>query len=147
MKMSRLLVDGVLCLILAFGFFGAAKVSYDNFNGSACPTIGFIPICYVVLIAYGLMIAGLAIRQNHCKHYFFSIGWGVAFVIALLGSLAELFAGGGVCPSTGSSGIRGASVAHPQAHVLHLVGPINCCSGAVSSRLLQASLCTVRHII
>ena len=117
MKMSRVLVDGVLCLILAFGFFGAAKISYDNFNGSACPTFAAIPICYVVLVAYGLMIAGLAIRQNHCKHYFFSIGWGTAFVIALLGSLAELFAGGGVCPSTGSSGIRGASTGIPMCYI------------------------------
>ena len=117
MKMSRLLVDGVLCLILAFGFLGAAKVSYDNFSGSACPTIGFIPICYVVLVAYGLMIAGLAIRQNHCKHYFFGIGWGVAFVIALMGSLAEFFSGGGVCPSTGSSGIRGASSGVPMCYI------------------------------
>ena len=116
MKISRLL-DGVLCIILAFGFFGAARISYDNINGSACPTFASIPICYVVLIAYGLMIAGLIIRQRHCKHYFFSIGWGVAFVIALLGSLAELFAGGGVCPSTGSSGIRGASSGIPMCYI------------------------------
>ena len=117
MKMSRILVDGVLCIILAFGLFGAAKVSYDNFTGTACPTVGFIPICYVVLVAYALMFGALIIRQNHCKHYFFSIGWGIAFAIALLGSLAEFFSGGGVCPSTGSSGIRGASTGIPMCYI------------------------------
>ena len=116
MKMSRVL-DVVLCLILFFGFFGAAKVSYDNLSGNACPAFAGIPICYVVLVAYALMIAGLAIKERHCKHYFFSTGWAVAFVIALLGSLAELFAGGGVCPSTGSSGIRGATTGIPMCYI------------------------------
>ena len=116
MKMQRLL-DVILWIILLFGFFGAAKISYDNFNGSACPAIGSVPICYIVLVAYGLMLAGLIIRQRHCKHYFFSIGWGVAFVVALVGSLAELFAGGGVCPSTGGAGIRGAATGIPMCYI------------------------------
>ena len=93
MKMNRVL-DYVLWVIVLFGFFGAAKISYDNFNGSPCPALGPVPVCYVVLVAYGLMAAAMVISQRHCKHYFFVIGWGVAFTIALVGSLAEFFAGG-----------------------------------------------------
>ena len=38
------------------------------------------------------------------------MGWGIAFTIALLASLAEMFGGGGVCPSS-SGGLRAGSSA------------------------------------
>lgn len=105
----RKISDITLWVLLAIGFLGALKVSYANFTGSPCPYIAFVPICYIVLIAYGLMIAAMLIRNNRCKHYFFCAGWGTAFVIALVGSAAEIFAGGGVCPSSGGGSLRGAS--------------------------------------
>ena len=95
-----------LWALVIFGFVGVAKVSLDNFNGLTCPSLFSLPICYVVMAAYGLMLASLIINHNGCKHHFFCLGWGVAFVIALLASLAEVFGGGGVCPSS-SGGIRG----------------------------------------
>ena len=108
--MKRLkIIDIALLVLLAAGFLGALKVSIANFTGTSCPQIGIIPICYVVLVAYGLMIASVVIRHNGCKHYFFCAGWSVAFVIALIGSVAEVFAGGGVCPTTGGGSLRGAS--------------------------------------
>jgi hypothetical protein len=108
MKNSKV-ADVVLWGLLALGFIGAAKVSYANMMGSPCPYLAIIPICYVVLIAYGMMIASVLIPHAGCKHYLFCAGWGTAFVIALLGSVAEIFSGGGVCPTAGGSGIRGAS--------------------------------------
>ena len=108
MKRSKLL-DLVLWGLVALGFLGAVKVSYANFTGSPCPHLVFIPICYVVLVAYGLMIASLVIPLHGCKHYFFCVGWGTAFAIALFGSIAEIAAGGGVCPTSAGSGIRGAT--------------------------------------
>ena len=107
MKMSKVM-DLILWALLALGFIGAAKVSYANFMGSPCPFLGPVPICYVVLVAYGLMIASVAIPNSWCKHYLFCGGWGTAFIIALVGSIAEIAAGGGVCPTTGG-GIRGMS--------------------------------------
>jgi hypothetical protein len=102
-------IDIALLVLLAAGFLGALKVSIANFSGSSCPQIWIVPICYVVLVAYGLMIASVIIRHNACKHYFFCAGWGTAFVIALVGSIAEIVSGGGVCPTSGGGGIRGAS--------------------------------------
>lgn len=108
--MKRLkIIDIALLVLLAAGFLGALKVSIANFIGTSCPQIGIIPICYVVLVAYGLMIASAVIRHNGCKHYFFCAGWSTAFVIALLGSIAEITSGGGVCPTSGGGGIRGAA--------------------------------------
>ncbi len=104
--MNSKLSNIVLWALLLLGFLGAAKISYSNMLGSACPHIGFIPICYIVLAAYGLMILSLIIPHMGCKHYFFCAGWGTAFVIALVGSIAEIASGGGVCPSSGGGGVR-----------------------------------------
>lgn len=108
MKNSKIL-DLVLWGLLVLGFLGALKVSYANLMGSPCPHLATIPICYVVLASYGLMIAALLISRHGYKHYLFCIGWGTAFVIALFGSIAEIVAGGGVCPTSGGSDIRGAA--------------------------------------
>ena len=109
MKTNPLITYPLWALVI-FGFISAAKLSLDNFNGLACPSLLSMPVCYIVTIAYGLMLASLIINHNGCKHHFFCIGWGVAFVIALFASLAEMFAGGGVCPSS-SGGLRAGSAA------------------------------------
>ena len=98
----------LLWALVILGFLAGAKVSIENFNGLACPNILSMPICYVVTVAYGLMLGSLIINHNGCKHYFFCIGWSVAFIIALLASFAELFSSSSVCPST-SGGLRAAS--------------------------------------
>lgn len=94
-----------LWALLVFGFVSVAKVSLDNVNGLACPSLLSVPVCYVVTVAYALMLGSLIINHNGCKHHFFCIGWGIAFVIALFASIAEMIGGGGVCPST-SGGLR-----------------------------------------
>lgn len=108
MKTNRLISIPLLLLVL-FGFLGAAKVSFDNLAGSPCPHLFFVPICYLVLIAYGLMLASLIINHSGCKHHFFCIGWGTAFVIALFASIAEVTMGGGICPVSGGASLRGVS--------------------------------------
>ena len=102
-------IDIPLWVLVIFGFLAALKVSIANYSGVVCPHFFSIPICYVVVIAYGLMLGSLIVNHNGCKHYSFCIGWGIAFLIALLASLAELFGSGGICPSTSGGGIRAAS--------------------------------------
>ena len=102
------LITYPLWALVIFGFVSVAKVSFDNFTGVACPSLFSVPVCYVVTVAYALMLGSLIINHNGCKHHFFCLGWGVAFVIALLASLAEMFGGGGVCPSS-SGGLRAGS--------------------------------------
>jgi len=82
--MRKLTITNVLLLLLlAVGFIGALKVSYENFTGSPCPHIVMIPICYVVLVAYGLMLAAMIFSPIKLKHYLFCAGWGTAFIIPL----------------------------------------------------------------
>lgn len=104
---SNPLITYPLWALVIFGLVSVGKVSLDTFNGMACPSIGPIPVCYVVTLAYALMLGSLIINHRGCKHHFFCLGWGVAFTIALFASLAELFGGGGVCPSSGG-GLRAA---------------------------------------
>ena len=106
---SRGWVDYLLWLLLAIGLIGALKVSYENYTGTPCPQVLIVPICYVVLIGYTLMVLSVIINHNGCRHYFFASGWALAASIALIGSIAEFFSAGGVCPASGAagSGIRG----------------------------------------
>jgi len=104
---TRKLVNIALWALVLIGFLGAASISFNNVSGKPCPHIIAIPVCYVVLAAYGLMLGSLVINHHGCKHYSFVVGWAVAFIIALVGSLSELFLGGGVCPSTGGGSLRG----------------------------------------
>lgn len=109
MKTNPLITYPLWALVI-FGFVSVAKVSLDNFNGLACPSLLSMPVCYIVTVAYALMLGSLIINHNGCKHHFFCMGWGIAFIIALFASLAEMFAGGGVCPSS-SGGLRAGSAA------------------------------------
>ncbi len=107
MKNSKI-VDIILWALVLVGFAGALKVSYANYTGTPCPYVAIIPICYIVLAAYGSMLAAMLISRHGFKHYLFCMGWGTAFLIALAGSTAEILGGGGVCPTSGG-GIRGAA--------------------------------------
>ena len=102
-------VDYALWILLAIGFIGAVMVSYQNLTGNPCPHVFAVPICYAVLIGYTLMVLSVIINHNGCKHHFFVIGWSIATAIALAGSIAEMVAGGGVCPTSGGGSLRGAT--------------------------------------
>ena len=104
MKNNRL-VTYLLWTLVIFGFVSVVKVSWGNFNGVACPSLFSVPVCYIITMAYGLMLGSLAVNHAGCKHHFFCMGWSIAFVFALFASLAEIFVGGGVCPSS-SGGLR-----------------------------------------
>ena len=105
----RTWIDYSLWILLAIGFIGALNISYDNLTGRPCPHLLMVPVCYVVLGGYSLMVLSVIISNSGCRHHFFVTGWSIATVVALFGSLAELIAGGGVCPASGGGSIRGAT--------------------------------------
>jgi len=115
MKTSTL-INVSLWALVALGFIGAVKVSLANFNGVSCPALFAVPICYVVTAAYGLMLGSLIINHHGCKHHFFCMGWGTAFVIALMASTVEFFGSGSICPSS-SGGLRAAASGIPLCYI------------------------------
>ncbi|MBX2837793.1 MAG: hypothetical protein KTR35_13120 [Gammaproteobacteria bacterium] len=59
-----------LWIFILFGFVSVGKVSLENMNGLACPSLLNIPVCYLVTIGYGLMLGSLIINHKGCKHHF-----------------------------------------------------------------------------
>ena len=95
-----------LYMLVLYGFLSAAQISFVNYSGRACPQLLNVPVCYVVLLAYALMLGSLIINHHGCRHHFFCAGWGAAFLIALLASVAEFFTETSVCPIFSGVGIR-----------------------------------------
>lgn len=106
---QRTWVDFGLWILLATGFYGAVSVSLDNLTGTPCPHVLMVPVCYAVLIGYALMVLSVIVNHNSHRHHLFAIGWSIATAIAAVGSIAEVFAGGGVCPTSGGSNHQGAT--------------------------------------
>ena len=89
-----------LLLLLGVGLWGGLSVSHTNFTGQqACPHLVGLAICYVVTLAYGLMLVSLFLRRKSLHHIVFFPAWGITFLIALSGTGLELIMGD-VCPAT-----------------------------------------------
>ena len=61
--------DKIICLfsvlVCGFGFMGGLLISYDNLmTDKSCPSLGFIPACYVVAIGYALMLIATIIKKE-----------------------------------------------------------------------------------
>ena len=138
MKMSRILVDGVLCIILAFGLFGAAKVSYDNFTGTACPYGRLYSdlLCRISRIRVDVWRTGD--KAESLQALFFQYRLGNCFCYCAAGFAGRVFFRWRCLPVDGKLG-NPRSI-HGHTDVLHLDGSVDRCLGAVSARLLQTRL-------
>jgi hypothetical protein len=85
---------------LAFlGAFAAFDISYAQWTGTAaCPSLGIVPACYVVLAGYGLIL----LSDILLSRVIFLIGWIPVFLLAAGGSISELLFTTPVCPRTKS---------------------------------------------
>jgi hypothetical protein len=92
------------------GGYGAFGISHLHLTThQSCPLLGIIPACYIILMAYGLMTLGwigripfdyfIFIRRY--RNILFWVGLVPAFLLALMGSMGEVF-GFANCPHTGS---------------------------------------------
>ncbi len=90
----------LLLALALFGVLGVAPISYEQFVGQfACPHVGPIPACHVVLAGYSLvLIAALVAGKN--APWFFWIGWLPVFSLAASGTSLELV-GVETCPRSG----------------------------------------------
>lgn len=103
----KTIVRLVLFLLVLSGVVGAALLSIDNLNGKLCPSAAGVPVCYVVLVAYLFMLAGVALAARSSVSYrmqgifsLFGFGWAVAFAIALFASAAEFISSTPICPQS-----------------------------------------------
>jgi len=88
----------LLCLLLAFASYKAGALSLDQWNNpGACPSIGSVPACYLVLAGFVLALVG---HLGHFRKLFLG-GLGFPTALALFASIGEM--GGFIeCPKTDS---------------------------------------------
>jgi hypothetical protein len=89
-----------LLSVLGIGLWGGLNVSYANFTAQqGCPHLAGLAICYIVTIAYGLMLITLFMKRSRLHTILFFAAWITTFLIALSGSVLE-FIHGAVCPTS-----------------------------------------------
>ena len=97
--MARLLLASVAFI----GIVGVLPIVGKQFSGVvACPSLGSIPACYLVLVGYSLIVASILVAARF-RFVVFAVGWVPLFALALTGSGLELF-GQNACPRS-SGGI------------------------------------------
>lgn len=95
-------VNTLLFAFICIGLYGAINLSYITVTGGAsCPTVFGLPACYIVALAYGLMLLAFFRKIHSWSSYMFISGLGIAVSFALPASLIELFRAG-TCPSSSS---------------------------------------------
>jgi hypothetical protein len=87
--------------ISALGFWGATRLSIDEWGtAGSCPDIG-VPACYLVAIAYFLILVScLNLNKSYYRKLFFT-GITVVLGLAVVGSFRQA-TGMAQCPETGS---------------------------------------------
>jgi len=87
----------VMLVLIAIAMLGIVPISYRQFIGTAaCPAIGNLPACYVVLAGYTALIAAVFAR-GRLRNALFLPAWLLVAAPALLGTGLELF-GRETCP-------------------------------------------------
>jgi len=92
---ARIVVSG----FCAFGLYGIAPITYQHVMGiESCPTLGPIPACYVVTLAYSLTGASMFVVAK-LRSALFVAGWMPVFGLAILGSSMQVL-GNEACPKS-----------------------------------------------
>ena len=78
-------------LVLAgIGVLGVGRISISHWTGEeSCPVIGPLPACYIILIAYSLIVLSMYPRLRQAPLVFL-IGWVPVIALALTGVVGEL---------------------------------------------------------
>ena len=77
-------------LLASIGVLGAGRISVIHWTGEAsCPMISSLPACYIILIAYSLIVLSMYPRLKRAPMVFL-IGWVPVTTLALTGVVGEL---------------------------------------------------------
>ena len=88
--MQAVLLRTAIFLLAGIGVLGVGRISVIHWTGEAfCPMISSLPACYVILIAYSLIVLSMYPRLQKALLVFL-IGWVPVTVLALTGVLGEL---------------------------------------------------------
>ena len=79
-----------IVLLASIGVLGVGRISIIHWTGEAsCPMISSLPACYLILIAYSLIVLSMYPRLKKAVGVFL-IGWTPVITLALAGVVGEL---------------------------------------------------------
>jgi hypothetical protein len=88
--MQAVLLRTAIFLLASVGVLGVGRISVSHWTGEAsCPMISSLPACYVILIAYSLIVLSTYPRLQKALLVFL-IGWVPVTILALTGVVGEL---------------------------------------------------------
>lgn len=97
--MPSIVLRIIIAALALFGFIGVVPVSLAEFSsGGACPHLGPIPACHLVLLAYGTALLTV-LHSRLWSPWVFLLAWFPIFALAATGSGLE-FLGHDTCPKT-----------------------------------------------
>jgi hypothetical protein len=88
--MKELFLRTAILLLASIGVLGVGRISVIHWTGEAsCPMISSLPACYIILIAYILIVLSMYPRLQKALIVFL-IGWVPVTSLALSGVVGEL---------------------------------------------------------
>jgi hypothetical protein len=100
MSPLRVVFRGTLGLLIVVGLWSSLRLSYLTVTATApCPSILWVPLCYLAAIGYLCMFAAQMPPLGKLKSRLFYPAWALVFFIAASGSGVEIFVGD-TCPRT-----------------------------------------------
>jgi len=79
-----------IIVLASIGVLGVGRISVFHWTGEAsCPMISSIPACYIILVAYSLIVLSMYPRLQKAILVFL-IGWVPVTTLALSGVVGEL---------------------------------------------------------
>ena len=95
---SRLLI----ALVSGFALWNVVRLSLAEWSsGGACPSLAGVPACYVVAVAYLLVLLSALINKAPLYRRLFIAGAGIVLSLAAMGSFTQVM-GIAECPKTAS---------------------------------------------
>jgi len=90
----------LLPLILVLATYKALELSIEEWTApGACPSIGFVPACYLVLGGFATALVGYLISLKYRSSVLFWIGLSIPTLLAVIGTIGQIF-GFIECPKT-----------------------------------------------
>jgi hypothetical protein len=92
-------VNYIISIIFIIGIFGAGNLTYHEFlQEGACPKLGIIPACYIVLACFVIPFIAHIFNTGRIVYFLFT---GFALALAIYASIGQLF-GNLQCPKAES---------------------------------------------
>jgi len=97
--MKRNIINYLTFIIFILGIYGTGNLVYNEFlQEGACPKLGIIPACYIVLACFVIPFIAHIFSTGRIVYFLFT---GFALALATYASIGQLF-GNLQCPKTGN---------------------------------------------